>query len=47
MNVLSFVAKLLTQEFPISEEVDLSDMSYDESKYYCTFIEWNLLIWPS
>jgi len=32
MYILSvlYVAKLLTQEFPISEEVDLSDMTYDE-----------------
>ena len=25
-----YIAKILTQEFPISEEVDLLDMSYDE-----------------
>ena len=28
-----YIAKILTQEFPISEEVDLLDMSYDEGVF--------------
>ena len=31
MTFFVCIAKMLAQEFPISEEVNLSEMSYDES----------------